>query len=354
VKNRKEKNSVKRFIHVGVGGFGRVWVNVLRESKSAKVVALVDVREDALEAARQAGGYDRRICFKSLEEALSKVEADAIVTSTPPAFHMHDVCAAMKAGLHAITEKPMSDSMESCRAILKTAIETGRSCVVSQNYRYSPAMATVAAIVRSGKLGRIGQVKLDFYMGVDFHGGFRHEMPYPVIIDMSIHHFDLIRYVTGLDPVNVSGAAWNPPWSNYKGDCSSTALFEMNNGARVLYNASWCAKGAFCDWNGNWQIEGEKGTLLYRKGEIRLLHAPSLYAVKREEIFPARPLKLQGQTHVLHDFLRAISGNKRAPTDVRDNIHSVAMVFAAVRAMETGRRTPVLDEATKALVSRIK
>ncbi len=345
---------MKRFIHVGVGGFGRVWVNVLKQSKSAKVVGLVDVRDEALEAACQTAGYDRKICFKSLEEALSRVKADAIVTSTPPSFHRHDACSAMKAGLDAITEKPMSDSMESCRAMLKTAIETGRSCVVSQNYRYSPAMATVAQIVRSGKLGRIGQVKLDFYMGVDFHGGFRHEMPYPVIIDMAIHHFDLIRYITGLNAVAVSGAAWNPPWSNYKGNCSSTALFEMNNGARVLYNASWCAKGAFCDWNGNWQIEGEKGTLLYQKGEIRLLHAPTLYAVKREEIFPARPLKLQGQAHILHDFLRAASKGSVAPTDVRDNIQSVAMVFAAVRAMETGRKVKVLDEQTRALAGRIK
>ena len=50
-------------------------------------------------------------------------------------------------------------------------------------------------------------------------------MPFPVIIDMSIHHFDLIRFVTGLEAVKVSGAAWNPPWSNYKGDCSTSVVF---------------------------------------------------------------------------------------------------------------------------------
>lgn len=341
---------MKRFIHVGVGGFGRVWVNVLKSSKAAEVVALVDVREDALRAACEAGGYDAKICFNSLKDALKKVKADAIVTSTPPAFHKHDVCCAMEAGLDAITEKPMSDRMESCRAILKTAIETGRFCVVSQNYRYSQAMATVAKLVRSGRLGKVGQVKLDFYKGVDFHGGFRHEMPYPVIIDMAIHHFDLIRYITGLNAVTVSGTAWNPPWSNYKGDCSSSAVFEMNNGARVLYNASWCAKGDFCDWNGNWQIEGEKGTLIYQKGEIRLLSAPRLYTVKKEEIVYPLPLKVQGQAHILQDFLRSVSLRKAAPTDVRDNIHSVAMVFAAVRAMETGRRVDVLDESLKAIL----
>jgi len=331
-----------RFIQVGVGGFGHVWVRVLKESAAAKVVGLVDVSEAALEKACAAGGYDRAICFASLEEALKKVTADAVVTSTPPAFHKHDVVTALKAGLHVISEKPMSDTMDVCQDMLHAAIRARRTYAVSQNYRYSPPMWTMSHIIRSGTLGAVGQVKLDFFMGVDFGGGFRHEMPFPVIIDMSIHHFDLIRFITGLDAVSVQGGAWNPPWSNYKGDCSSTALFEMNNGARALYNASWCAKGTFCDWNGNWQIECEKGTVIYEKGEIRILHVPELYAWKKTEIVRHLPLKKTAQHHVLDDFIRAVRAGRRPKTDALDNIRSVGMVFATVEAMKTGRRVPVL------------
>lgn len=341
-----------KFIHVGVGGFGNCWVRVLKENKDAEVVALVDVNDEALRKACEFGGYSKDICFKSLEDALKQVKADAVVSSTPPTFHKHDVVTAMKAGLDVISEKPMADTLASCKAMVKAAKETGRLYMVSQNYRYSPPMWTLANVVRSGELGAIGQVKLDFFMGVDFGGGFRHDMPFPVIIDMSIHHFDLIRFVTGLDAVKVSGSAWNPPWSNYKGDCSSTALFEMNNGARVLYNASWCAKGGFCDWNGNWQIECEKGTVTYRNGEIRVLHVPKLYKLEKTEILQHIPMPLTAQSYILDEFMQCVKGRKQPKTVAKDNIRSVAMVFAAVKAMQTGRKVDVLDKTATGLLAK--
>ncbi|MFC1453792.1 Gfo/Idh/MocA family protein [Verrucomicrobiota bacterium] len=341
-----------RFIHVGVGGFGQRWVRVLKNNPDAKVVGLVDVNEKSLQKACEAGGYSKDICFKSLEEALNNVKADAVVSSTPPAFHKHDVITAMKAGLDVISEKPMADTLASCKAMLKTAAKTGRTYVVSQNYRYSPSMWTLANFVQSGKLGAIGQVKLDFFKGFDFGGGFRHEMQFPLIIDMSIHHFDLIRFVTGLDAVKVSGAAWNPPWSNYKGDCSSTALFEMNNGARVIYNASWCAKGVFCDWNANWQIECEKGTVTYQNGEIRIYHVPKLYKLEKTEILPHTPPPLTSQDYILDEFMRCVQARTQPCTVARDNIRSVGMVFATVKALETGKKVDVLDKETLVLLKK--
>ena len=333
-----------KFVHVGVGGFGELWGRVLSSNPAAEVVGLVDVNAAALREACDAGGYSGEIAFPSLAAALEKVAADAVVLSTPPACHGRDAIAAMQAGLDVITEKPMADSMPTCRAILKASEETGRTCVVSQNYRYTAAMWTLADVMRSGRLGAIGQVKLDFFKGVDFKGGFRHEMPYPLIVDMSIHHFDLIRFITGLDAVKVSGAAWNPFWSNYKGDCSSTALFEMNGGVRLLYNASWCAKGDFCDWNGNWQIECEKGTVTYRNGEIRVYHVPGLYEVERTEVIPHTPPPVQGQAYILDEFMRCVKARQPPGTVVRDNIRSIAMVFAAARAMQSGRKIALPEE----------
>jgi len=147
-----------KFIHVGVGGFGQCWVKVLKENPDAEVVALVDVKDESLAKACEVGGYHKDICFKSLPEALKSVKADAVVSSTPPAFHKNDVVTALKAGLNVISEKPMSDNFASCKAMLKTAIETKRTYVVSQNYRYNAGMWTLANVIKSGKLGAIGQL----------------------------------------------------------------------------------------------------------------------------------------------------------------------------------------------------
>ena len=54
-------------------------------------------------------------------------------------------------------------------------------------------------------------------------------MPHPLIIDMSIHHFDLMRFFLGSDAVAISARSWNPPWSWFAGDASAAAQIEFGN-----------------------------------------------------------------------------------------------------------------------------
>lgn len=338
-----------RFIQVGVGGFGRLWVQRLKDNPHVEVVGLVDVDQTALSAAREAGNYGKEICFSSLRDALKHLKTDALLCVTPPAYHKQCVIPAMQAGLNVITEKPMADNLSNCISILKTSRYTGRACVVSQNYRYKPETWTLAHLVRNGRIGNIGQVKIDFYMGFDFGGGFRHEIDHPLLVDMAIHHFDLIRFITGLDAISVRGESWNPQWSNYKGDSSSSLVFEMENGAHVVYNASWSAKGQFCNWNGNWQIEGDKGSIVYKDGQITMHTAPKLYKVVRTVSVPLKKPRKIEQDYVLDNFINSLKRGIHPQTDVFDNIHSITMVFAAVKAVKTGKRISIMDKELRQL-----
>lgn len=326
-----------RFIQVGTGGFGNIWLNTLMNNSRARFAALVDMDEKNLETARKHTGCPKEICFASLSDALQSVEADAVVCVTPPSAHRRIIVPSLKAGLDVISEKPMAETMTDCRVIQKTVRETGRTCVISQNYRYKPEMYTLIDGVRKGRIGEIGQVTVNFMFGHDFHGGFRHEIAYPLIVDMAVHHFDLIRAVTGLDAVFVRGEAWNPPWSNYKGDGSSSVVFTMNNGARVVYTGSWCSKGKHGDWNANWHIEGERGTLLYENGHITLCKTRG-YDIMEQRAVPVKKMKHTNQAYVLNEFMKAVKAGRRPETDVEDNMKSVGMVFAAVQAMKTGKR----------------
>lgn len=340
-----------RFIQVGVGGFGAVWVRALKNDKNAKVVGIVDINKEAMKKVCADNGYDESICFDSLEKAIKNVEADAVVCVTPPKFHRKPVVTALRAGLHVISEKPMAESMTDCRAMLSAAKKARKHYVVSQNYRYNDIFYTIADMIQKGRIGTIGQVKIDFFMGVSFDG-FRAIMDYPLLVDMSIHHFDLIRFLTGLDPVSVRGEAWNPSWSETKGDCSSSIIFEMTKKARVLYNGSWCSKGQFDDWNGSWQIEGSKGTIVYNHDKAVLHEAPKGYAVKKVTEIKPKKMRKHAQVFVLDNFIKSIKAGKRPNTDVYDNIKSVAMVFAAVKAVETEKRVTVIDSAIKKMIGR--
>lgn len=338
-----------RFIQVGVGGFGGVWQEVTKNNPQAEIVGLVDISPDSLKHACHHYGHKPDICYSTLKDALKHVKADAAIVVTPPKLHRPPVVEALNAGLHVISEKPMAEDMADCKAMLDASLKNKRIYMVSQNYRYHPEMWTVSNVVKSGRLGKVGQVKVDFFMGV-WLGGFRQKMDYPLIVDMSIHHMDLIRFVTGADPVTVRADGWNPVWSNTVHDCSASAFFEMSNGSRVMYNGSWVAAGQFCDWNANWQIECEKGTIVYQKGKITIHHVgPTLSTLGYEDVVVQSPPKTD-QAYVLDEFIRCVENKQKPATYCFDNIQSVAMVFATVKAMKTGKRVPVLDASVRKLI----
>ena len=85
-------------------------------------------------------------------------------------------------------------------------------------------------------------------------------MAYPLLLDMSIHHFDMMRCICGKDIEAVQGLSIQSPWNWNKGDAALTACLELENGIGVNYFASWVSRGWETDWNANWRIEGEKGS----------------------------------------------------------------------------------------------
>lgn len=339
-----------KVIQVGVGGHGGAWLDVAKKNPEVELVGMVDISQENVKNQCRNFGFSEDLYFPTLKEALKKVKADAAVVVTPPRFHCEPVVEALNAGLHVISEKPMAEDMGECKKMVKAAAKAKRMYVVAQNYRYGAHAWTVGNILKSGRLGQVGQVKVDFYMGCDW-GGFRQSMEYPLIVDMSIHHFDLIRFFTGANPVNVMATGWNPLWSHYDHECSSSAVFKMDNGAHVVYNGSWCAQGGFSDWSGSWQIECEKGTLVYQHGNITIHHTPRRYHVSsREECFPQPPPK-EGQAYLMDEFIKSWKDGSRPATICYDNIFSIGMVLATVEAMKTGKRVPVLDAETRKLVN---
>lgn len=326
-----------KVIQVGVGGFGAHWLRILGEYPGIELVSLVDVDSLVLAEAAQKSGMAQEVCFADLDEAMDRVPADAVVCVSPPVNHREHTVAAMKAGLDVICEKPLAIDIEDAVAMVQAARETKRIMAVSQNYRYRPVTWTMQKLVASGEIGEIGQISLDFYKGWFFETtDFRRTMVHPLISDMGVHHFDLLRFITGMKAVGVMGKSWNPPWSKNSGDSSVSLSFTLENGAEFVYSASWCSQGDFTDWNGNWLVEGGRGSVHYRDGTLRLNHASERYQVEdSQEVRPEGP-PLQDQAYVLADFMAAREENRQPRTSVYDNLGTLAMVAAAREAVDSG------------------
>jgi predicted dehydrogenase len=80
----KEDVMAVRCIHIGIGGRGKWPVRLFTEREDVESVAFVDINEENMNAAMDVSGMPESKCFRTLEQALNKVECDAVIVITPP------------------------------------------------------------------------------------------------------------------------------------------------------------------------------------------------------------------------------------------------------------------------------
>jgi len=328
---------------VGAGGMGRGWAKNLVDNDDVTLGGWVDIRAEAAAEAADGLSLSHIHTGDDLEKALDTVRPDFVVDVTIPEAHHEVTLTALRAGVPVLGEKPMAVSMAQARAMVAASEASGKLYMVSQSRRYDANLAALRRLIE-GQTGPLGILNSDFYIGAHF-GGFRDEMPSPLLLDMAIHTFDQARALSGTDPVSVFCDEFNPGWSWYAGDVCATVLFEMTGGLRYTYRGSWCAEGSPTSWQGAWRAVGPRGTALW-DGD----HAPTAQIVVGPGGFEARteprtetpdaslPAGIAGS---LRDFVQALKMGSTPMGECHDNIKSLAMVFAAIEASREGRRVPV-------------
>jgi predicted dehydrogenase len=170
-------------------------------------------------------------------------------------------------------------------------------------------------------------------------------MPSPLILDMSIHHFDMARMLGGKDARAVYCEEFNPAGSWYKGDVAANAVFEMTDRVRFAYRGSWCAEGCHTSWNGDWRMIGDRGTLIYDHDKDpygQVLAGSTGFFRKMKDLKVVKSnLKFGGMHGALREMLAFLRTGRRPQTECHDNIKSLAMVFAAIESSHTGKRVRV-------------
>ncbi len=329
-----------RFIQVGVGGFGRSWLKHMVQDATASLVAIVDTDEEALAAARGATGLRRDRCFTDYRVALDRARADALLCVTPPVWHHEVTVAALECGLDVLTEKPLADTMERARQMVATADRTGRVLMVSQNYRFRSWVRTMRYLIDSGQFGVLDNVVVRFARAPRFEGSFRLKMEHPLVRDMSIHHFDLMRAVTGREPVSVFARTWRPEWSWYEHDPCAVATFEFSGGLGVFYTGSWVTRGEQTTWDGHWAAECAEAVIELRGSAVHIVMAERP-GQDTEVALHAMPC--EDQAYALLEFQRAVGEGRVPEASGRDNLRSLAMVFAVTESARRGRPVELSD-----------
>lgn len=335
--------STQRALLVGAGSMGRTWARNLLDCPETEIAGWIDIDPNALSSALAELQIEVPFQGTDLRAGLTATRPDFVVDVTTPESHCDTTLAALEFGVPVLGEKPMASSMDEARRMVRASREAGKLYMVSQSRRYNPNIAAYRRAV--DRLGRVGILNADFYLGPHF-GGFRDAMASPLLVDMAIHTFDQARYLTGADPVSVYCEEFNPAWSWYAGDSSAEALFEMSDGLRFNFRGSWCAEGRNTSWEAEWRAIGARGSGTWNgesdiRGETVLRTEGFMSELEpfAETPDPSQPYGIAGS---IRDFLRALDDPSHVPmARCEDNIKSLAMVFGAVESARTGRRVPI-------------
>ncbi|GAA1319926.1 MAG: Gfo/Idh/MocA family protein [Brachybacterium tyrofermentans] len=335
-----------KVVVVGAGGMGRAWIGTVLRSADAQLVGVVDVIDGAARSAvQEVVPADLRTGIATGTDTVTvarEAGAEAVIDVTIPAAHHAVTADALHAGFPVLGEKPCAATLAEAVSLAGHAEATGKLFMVSQSRRNNPHLHETRRL--ADELGGAGIVDTRFYKAPRF-GGFRDEMDHPLIVDMAIHAFDAGRVLLDGNPVSVTASSYNPPWSWYAGDAAATVAITYDTGAVHTFSGSWAAPGGETSWNGDWLLSCANGSVSW-DGET----PPAANPEDGEEIAGRNPAadELWELDASLAGFCAALRGGDVPASEVHGNVWTQAIVEAAVRAADTGRRVDlaeILDEA---------
>ena len=304
------------------------------------LAAVVDPDPEARRYVEATPGYG------VLEEALAAVECDAVVVASPPSTHHGVAKAALEAGKHVLCEKPLATSLGDAFDLVRAAERAERVLMVSQNYRYNAPFRAVQRLVAEGDLGELASLKITclrdtrtLFAPQDF----RYSMRHPYVLDMSIHHFDLIRAATGRDVSGVYARGWHVPDSPFAHQPAVAALLDLEGGVPVIYQGDWATHEPETSWNGDWEIVGEAGRLLWSGSEEDRGSAEVVLERRGQGPHPVEQhdLEFVEREATLQALRAAVEGGEQPETVAADNVKSLAIMLGCVRSIESGEPVDV-------------
>jgi predicted dehydrogenase len=317
---------------------GKAWLRNIKSNPDVELVGLVDLDLDLAQSAATEHGFDGIAIGRSVTEVAENTQPDAVINVTVPVAHHPVSTEALFLGLPVLSEKPAAPTVAETLSLAASAEAAGQLLMVSQSRRYYRNLAAYKAAIK--ELGDVGVLTNQFFKGVHFPG-FRETMDFPLLIDMAIHPFDVARYLLDDDPVSVYADSFNPDWSWFRGDAGASVTFEFASGTRFLYSGSWVSNGVETSWNGDWRASTAAGTALWDGEGVPLVASNTENdAAKPAPQGPEVPEEIAGS---LAEFVSVLRSGEVPSGEIHSNVHSLAMVEAAVLSATSKQRVLIAD-----------
>ena len=321
---------------IGVGRIGKLHLeNITQRIPNAEAVAIADVFVEEAKKVGEKFGVDT--IYSDYKDVLANPEVEAVIICSPTDTHAQYIIDAAQAGKHIFCEKPIDLSLEKILEILKTVEEEGVKLMVGFNRRYDPNFAKVQQMVSSGKIGEPHILKITSrdpapppaeYVAVS--GG--------MFLDMTIHDFDMARFVMGSEVKEVFAKAnvLVDPEIGKAGDVDTavtTLLFE--NGAIGTIDNS---RKAVYGYDQRLEVFGSEG-MVNMDNDTPDTHSyfntEGSHGPLPLDFFMDRYIKSYENEMVA--FINALVNDEEMPVTGREGLMSVAIGLAAKKSVAENR-----------------
>ena len=175
----------------GVGHLGKFHLNNWKEIPGVELVGFFDPNDQQAQEVEQKYGLQR---FTNIDSLINACDAVDIVAPTDHHFHLCQ--QAIRAGKHVFVEKPLAETLEEARELVKLAQESGIKCQVGHVERFNPAFVAVKDLGLQPLFIEVHRLAQFNPRGTEVS----------VILDLMIHDIDIILSLVKSDVRSISAS----------------------------------------------------------------------------------------------------------------------------------------------------
>jgi len=298
---------------VGCGGIGLAHARAYGQIAAVEVGYLVD--RDIARAQGAAGE-----CGGEALGDISELPDDVRIASvaTAPSSHAALSEALMKRGIAVFCEKPLGMTADEARSLLCTSACESVPLSVGFKMRYEPVFARARELASElGPIVQIATTKMQPYSPRAV-GEWRPSVG--AMVELSVHDFDLVSFVTGLQPERVHAAqlSFRLGWEREDG---FSALVQYEDGVQAALTGCYTLESTWQGADFSLSITGEKGYLRALRGDRIVLHTDRYQSIEVEA---------PGNTFVaeLNGFVEAVRDGAEPPIPAQAGAVSTTLIEA--------------------------
>ncbi|WP_312365486.1 Gfo/Idh/MocA family oxidoreductase [Ensifer sp.] len=323
---------------VGASTIAREWVIGAIRATGGEVISVMSTSAERGTLYATENGIGKSVT--SLEELVGDPDVKAVYVSTTNELHREQTLAAIRAGKHVLCEKPLAMTLEDARDMVVAAREAGVVLATNHHLRNAAAHRAMRDAIAQGRIGRPIAARVFHAVYLPPHlQGWRLERPEAgggVILDITVHDADTLRFVLNDDPAEAVAISHSAGMGKEGLEDGVMGVLRFRSGVIAQFHDAFTTKFA----ETGFEVHGMEGSLIGRDvmtqkpvGTVTLRNAEG------ESLLPLDPANLYETA--LTAFHAAIEGDGRPSATGEDGVWSLATGLAVVKAAATGQAVAI-------------